>query len=60
MENRIVYNGMGAQQGVITLTANPQYAFNNRADLLADPKRLGAGVEDALNQVADTVAQLLG
>jgi hypothetical protein len=60
MENRIVYNGMGAQQGVITLTANPQYAFNNRADLLADPKRLGAGVEDALSQVADTVAQLLG
>lgn len=59
MENRIVYNAMGAQQGVITLTADPQYAFDNRAELLQDPKVLAAGVENALNQVADTVAQLL-
>ncbi|WP_133254921.1 hypothetical protein [Phenylobacterium hankyongense] len=59
MENRIVYNAMGAAQGVITLTPDPQYAFKNRAALLEDPKRLAAGIEGALNQVADTVAQLL-
>jgi hypothetical protein len=59
MENRIVYNGMRPQQGVITLTADPQYAFNNRAALLEDPKRLAGGIEAALSQVADTVAQLL-
>ena len=59
MDNRIVYNAMGPQQGVITLTPDPQYAFDNRAALLEDPKRLAAGIEEALNQVADTVAQLL-
>jgi hypothetical protein len=59
MENMIVYNGMGVQAGVITLSANPAYAFSNREELLADPKRLAAGIEDALNQVADTATRLL-
>jgi hypothetical protein len=60
MENRIVYNGLLPQKGVITLTPNPTYAFNNRAAMLSDPKRLAAGLEDALNQVADTAAKLVG
>ncbi|HEV2530296.1 hypothetical protein [Phenylobacterium sp.] len=59
MQNRIVYNPLLAEKGVITLTPNPAYAFNNRADLLADPKRLAAGIEDALDQVADAAAQLV-
>ena len=59
MENDIGYNNMAPRSGVITLTPNPNYAFKNRADMLSDPKRLEAGLEDALNQVADTVAQLL-
>jgi len=59
MENYIAYNALAPREGIITLTPNPQYAFNNRGDLLADPKRLAGGIEDALNQVADTVAQLL-
>lgn len=59
MENRVVYNAMGPQQGVITLSPDPQYAFDNRAALLEDPKRLAAGIDEALNQVADTVARLL-
>jgi hypothetical protein len=59
MENMIAYNEIYQVKGVITLTPNPAYAFNNRADLLADPKKLAAGLEDALNQVADTAAQLL-
>jgi len=59
MENQIVYNPLNVAEGVVTLPPNPEYAFNNRADLLADPARLAAGIEDALNQVADTAAQLL-
>lgn len=59
MENIIVYNPLTPAEGVVTLAPNPQYAFNNRAELLADPARLAAGIEDALNQVADTAARLL-
>jgi len=59
MENRIAYNVMYAQEGVITLSPNPEYAFRNRDEMLADPRRLAAGVEDALNQVAETAAKLL-
>lgn len=59
MENYIVYNGMAPREGIITLSPNPQYAFNNRAELLADPNRLAAGLEDALYQVADAATLLL-
>ncbi|MDB5476248.1 MAG: hypothetical protein JWP49_1759 [Phenylobacterium sp.] len=59
MQNRIVYNPLVEEKGVISLTPNPAYAFNNRADLLADPKRLAAGLDDALDQVADAATQLL-
>lgn len=59
MENQIVYNPLNTVQGVVTIPPNPAYAFQNRSDLLADPARLAAGIEDALNQVADTATQLL-
>jgi hypothetical protein len=59
MENRIIYNGMNPPKGVVTLSPDPQYVFNGRAELLADPARTAAGIENALNQVADTAAQLL-
>jgi hypothetical protein len=59
MENTISYNDIAPVKGIITLTPNPAYAFANRGEMLADPKRLAAGLEDALNQVADTVAKLL-
>lgn len=59
MENQIVYNPLNTVQGIVTIAPNPDYAFQNRSDLLADPARLAAGIEDALNQVADTAAQLL-
>jgi hypothetical protein len=59
MENIIVYNTMYPQQGVIVLTPNPAYAFQNREEMLADPQRLAAGIEDAFNQVASTAARLL-
>lgn len=59
MENIIVSNPLSAVEGVVTLTPNPEYAFNNRSDLLADPNRLAAGIEDALFNVADTAARLM-
>lgn len=59
MENQIVYNAMAPRQGVVTISPNPDYEFKNREAMLADPKRLAAGIEDALYQVADTAAQLL-
>ncbi|MEN5168135.1 hypothetical protein ABE444_01060 [Brevundimonas pondensis] len=59
MENTIVYNPLTPIEGVITLPPNPQYVFSNRAELLENPDRLAAGIEDALNQVADTAARLL-
>lgn len=59
MENVVIYNGMYVPEGVITIPANPAYAFQNREEMLADPARLAAGIEDAINQVADTAAQLL-
>lgn len=59
MENQIVYNPLNTVQGVVTIAPNPEYAFRNRSELLADPARLAAGIEDALNQVADTATQLL-
>jgi len=59
MENMIVYNPLNTVEGVVTLPPNPDYEFKNRAALLEDPDRLAAGIEDALNQVADTAARLL-
>ena len=59
MENIIIYNPLNATQGVVTLPPNPDYAFKNRSELLEDPHRLAAGIEDALNQIADTAVHLL-
>lgn len=59
MENRIVYNGVDTQAGVITISPNPEYAFQNREDMVTQPERLAAGIDDALRQVADTAVRLL-
>lgn len=59
MENVIVYNTMYPAEGVITLTPNPEFSFANQGEMEADPEKLAAGIEDALNQIADTAAQLL-
>jgi len=59
MENTITYNAMYPTKGAITLSPNPDFAFKNRTELLADPKRLEGGLDDALDQTVKTVAQLL-
>ncbi|MEH6723697.1 MAG: hypothetical protein V7686_09275, partial [Qipengyuania sp.] len=59
MENRIVYNGVDAQAGVVTIAANPAYVFENREDMITQPERLAAGIDDALRRVADTAVRLM-
>lgn len=59
MDNMILLNPIYPTDGVITLSPNPDYVFNNRGELLADPTRLAAGITDALNRVAEAAAQLL-
>lgn len=59
MDNMILLNPVYPTDGVITLSPNPEYAFNNRGELLADPVKLAAGITDALNRVAEAAAQLL-
>ncbi|NBB52237.1 hypothetical protein GVN24_28550 [Rhizobium sp. CRIBSB] len=59
MENVIVYNSMYPQDGVITLSPNPDFSFANQGEMEADPAKLAAGIEDALNQIAVTAAKLL-
>lgn len=59
MENRILLNPIAPTKGMITIPPNPAYEFKNREALLAEPQRLVAGLEDALNQVADAAVQLL-
>jgi len=59
MENQIAYNSMYPRAGVITISPNPEYAFQNRDHMLQRPDLLAAGIEDALNQIADTSTRLL-
>ena len=59
MENRIVYNGVDAQAGVVTIAANPAYVFENREDMITQPERLAPGIDDALRRVADTAVRLM-
>ena len=59
MENRIFYNPITPQDGVITISPNPEYQFRNREDMVTQPEKLAAGIDDALRQVADTAVKLL-
>ena len=59
MENRITYNVMNPPRGVITIAPNPEYTFNNREEMRADPEKLANGIRDALRQVATTAAGLM-
>lgn len=59
MENRIVYNPINAQAGIVTISPNPEYAFQNREDMVSQPERLAEGIDDALKQVAQTAVRLM-
>lgn len=59
LENRITYNTMNAPRGVVTLTPNPEYVFENREEMVSDPQRLANGLRDAFQQIAATAATLI-
>jgi hypothetical protein len=44
---------------VVTIAANPAYVFENREDMITQPERLAAGIDDALRRVADTAVRLM-
>ncbi len=59
MENRIAYNVVNPPAGVITLSANREFQFANREDMVTNPQRLADGIDDALRTVADTAIGLI-
>ena len=59
LENHIAYNTMQAPRGVITLTPNPDFAFENREEMVTNPERLAGGLRDAMQQIAATAAGLM-
>jgi hypothetical protein len=59
LENRIAYNVMNAPRGVITLSAHPDYTFNNREEMKTNPQRLADGLREAFRSVATTAAGLM-
>ena len=59
MENRIAYNTMNPPRGVITLTPNPEFVFDSREEMVADPERLANGIRDAMQSIAITAANLM-
>lgn len=59
MENRIALNAIAPQDGTVTLSPNPDYVFQNREDMITQPDRLAAGIDDALRQVADAAINLM-
>lgn len=59
LENKVLYNGVGAQEGVITISPNPDYAYGNRDEMVADPERLAEGIDVALKEVAATIVRLM-
>lgn len=59
MENRIAYNVVDSQAGVVTIAPNSEFAFQNREDMVTQPERLAAGLDDALRQVADAAVRLM-
>ncbi len=59
MENRIVYNPINPQQGVVTLSPNFDFAFQNREDMITQPERLAEGIDVALREVVDASLRLM-
>lgn len=59
MENRIAYNVVNAQTGVITIAPNPKYVFANREEMVTQPEMLAEGIDDALKVVAETAVRLM-
>lgn len=59
MENRIAYNPLGEEQGIITIPPDPNYSFENRDEMADNPELLAEGLDVALRELAKTVVRLM-
>jgi hypothetical protein len=59
LKNRIAYNVVNPQQGVITLYPDPQYVFGGREDMITNPEKLAEGLRVALKAVAAESVKLI-
>lgn len=59
MDNRIQYNSLFEPEGIVTISPDVEYAFEQFDDLEADLETMVTGMEEALVEVAKTVATLL-
>jgi hypothetical protein len=59
MEDLVFYNPLGTPEKVITIAPDPDYDFADFDALVANPPKAKAGLENAIDQSADTVAKLL-
>lgn len=59
MENRIVYNPINPQAGVVTIAPDFDYVFQNREDMVTQPERLAEGIDVALKEVVATSLRLM-
>lgn len=59
LKNRIAYNGVNPQQGIITLYPDPQYTFGGREEMITNPEKLAEGLRVALKAVATESVKLI-
>ncbi|MGH8288023.1 MAG: hypothetical protein ACREV7_03220 [Steroidobacteraceae bacterium] len=59
MEDTVFDNAINAPKNVVTVSANPAYEFTNFDSLDADPEQAVAGIDDAFQETAATVGNLL-
>lgn len=59
LDNRVVYNPVATPDVIVNLPPDPQYAFAKVEDIEADPAKAKEGLEKALVETANAVADLL-
>jgi hypothetical protein len=59
MEDTIAYNPIIVVKNVVSLSPNPDYAFDSWSGISADPGKAAAGVSDAVTQSARAIANLM-
>lgn len=59
LKNRIAYNVVNPQQGIITLYPDPQYIFSGREEMINNPEKLAEGLRVALKAVAAESVKLI-
>lgn len=59
MQDLVFYNPVNGTNKIVTVAADPAYTFSDFDALHADPKKARDGMDDALHQTAEAIANLL-